>query len=175
MKRGDIVVYQGRSWLVQMYDAKRLRVAQLLADDGTAVEIAHDLDATEPKALQVLSNPSADWPFLMVPEKPRWGQVTQISRVQGRQLVPLAPVLDWVFSDPLRSGGSLFLRPALGLKVGDVIQVQFTKPGYMINVPIPRAYGTIKQRQAQAVAPKVKRGPATSFDRLLSDDEGFDE
>ncbi len=174
MKRGDIVSYQDRHWLVQTYDPKRLRIAQLLAADGATIEVAHDLDQTDP-GFRVLANPSIDWPFLTVPEKPRWGKVTGVSRIQERQLVALVPVTDWVLSDPLRPGGSLFLRPGLGLKLGDILQVRFEKPGYAVNVTVPRTYGTVAGRVAMATQPKVKKGPATSYDRLLADDGDFDE
>lgn len=172
MKRGDLVDFQGRTWLVQMYDPRRLRIAQLLAADGAALEVACDLDKTDP-TFQVLSNPSADWPFVTAPEKPRWGKVLQVSRIVNGKLVPLTPVTDWVLAEPLRFGGALFLNPSLGLKHGDILQVQYEKGA--ANVGVSPTFGTIERRKALAVAPKVKRGPATSYDRLLSDDEGFDE
>ena len=174
MKRGDLVDFQGRTWLVQMCDPRRLRIAQLLAADGTPLEVAHDIDKTD-ATFRVLANPSADWPFVTTPEKPRWGKVKQICRITGSQLVPLTPVADWVLAEPLRCGGALFLNPALGLKPGDILQVQYDKPGQAVNVNLSPTFGTIERRKAQAVTPKVKRGPATSYDRLLSDDEGFDE
>lgn len=174
MKRGDLVSFQGRHWLVTMHDPRRLRIAQLLAPDGTALEVAHDLDKTDP-TFQVLSNPSTDWPFVSVAEKPRWGPIRQVSRIVNRQLVPLIPVTDWVLAEPLRCGGSLFLNPALGLKTGDILQVQFDKPGYASNVSISPTFGTVARRKAMAETPKVKKGPATSYDRLISEDEEFEE
>jgi len=174
VKRGDLVFFQGRTWLVQMYDPRRLRVAQLLAADGAALEVACDLDKTDPTFL-VLSNPSADWPFVTVPEKPRWGRVREVSRILNRQLLPLTPIADWVLAEPMRCGGALFLNPALSLKPGDILQVGYEKSESRSNVGISPTFGTVTHRKAvAAAAPKVKKGPASSYDRLLSDDEGFD-
>jgi len=172
MKRGDLVLYEGSHWVVQLYDAKRLRVALLLKADGTTQEVPHNLDQDE-TVLKVIGNPPTEWPFITVPEKPRWGQVTTVSRVERSGLKPLEPFADWILSDPLRSGGSLFLRPTLGLRMGDIIQVAFTKAGSVVNVQITAGFGTVAARQARATVPKPAR-PSTTYDRLLNEDE-FDD
>jgi len=166
MKRGDLVDYQGSHWIVQVYDARRTKLALLLKADGTTEEVPHDLD------LPIVGNPSQEWPFVTVPEKPRWGRVANVSVVTTRGLRGLVPFADWMLSDPVRSGGSLFLRPGLNLRTGDILQVAFEKG--VTNVPITPSFGTVSVRQARAVTRKPVR-PATVYDRLTSDDEDFDE
>lgn len=166
MKRGDLVEHEGSHWIVQSYDARRLRVALLLKADGTTQEVAHDLEVT------VVANPSEEWPFLTVPEKPRWGRVTTVSRVERAGLVPLTPFADWMLADPVRSGGSLFLRPGLGLVTGNILQVRFEKG--VTNIPITPGFGTVAARVARVAVKKPLR-PATVYDRLTSNDEDFDE
>ena len=166
MKRGDLVEYEGSYWLVQSYDARRTRVALLLKADGTTLEVPHDLE----DGLQILGNPPTEWPFATMPERPRWGKITSISVVSRTAgLMPLAPFADYMFADPLRSGGSLFLRPGLKLQTGNILQAAFEKPGYVANVALTPAFGTVAARQARAEAKKPE-GPPTVYDRLISDD-----
>lgn len=166
MKRGDLVLYQDSHWIVQVHDARRTKTALLLKADGTTEEVAHDLD------IPIVANPSQEWPFVTVPEKPRWGRVTTVSWVRNTGLTQLVPFADWMLSDPVRSGGSLFLRPGLGLQRGHILQVAFEKG--VVNVPITVAFGTVATRQARATVKKPLR-PATIYDRLTANDEDFDE
>ena len=172
MKRGDLVKYEGSFWLVQSYDARRTRLAVLLRADGQTQEVPHDLAASD--GLAIIGNPSTEWPFVTVPEKPRWGRVTSISVVSRTAgLTPLTPFADYLFADPLRSGGSLFLRPGLKFRTGDILQAAFEKPGYVANVAITANFGTVTSRQARAAA-KKPAGLRTVFDRLTSDNEDFE-
>jgi len=165
--RGDLVEYEGTFWIVLAVDARRTRLATLLRADGQTQEVPHDLE----DGLVVHSNPPTEWPFVTVPEKPRWGKVTSVSMVSRTAgLSPLAPFADYLFADPLRSGGSLFLNPRLKLRTGDILQAAFEKPGYVVNVAIPANFGTVAIRQARAVAKKPV-GPASMYDRLISDDD----
>lgn len=169
MKRGDLVLYKGSHWIVQVYDPRRLRIAQLLKADGEATEVPFDQE------VEVVGNPAAEWPFVTVPEKPLWGKVTTVSLVRMTGLIPITLFSDYLFSDPLRSGGSLFLRPGLGLRVGDILQVAYEKADRRTNVPIVPSFGTVAARQARAASAKLVQRPTTAIERLLDDDRDFDE
>lgn len=173
MKRGDVVTFQGRPWLVQVYDPRRLQTALLVASDGATLEVPFNADQLD-ASFVVLFNPSLDWPFLTVPEKPRWGAIQAVSRIEGRQLLPLAATTEYYLAEPLRCGGSLFLNPSLGLKPGDTLQVQYGTLTRTVNVVVPSSFGTVQQRKAAASTSSVPKGPRTIYDRLLADD-GFDE
>lgn len=166
------MAFRGRTWLVHTYDPRILRVAQLVAEDGTPLEVSYTQDKTDPTFV-VLANPSADWPFQTLPEKPRWGKIMQVGLIQDGALVPLVPFLQWIVAEPLRSGGSLFLAPTLNLKAGDVLQVQHEKGTR--NVTISPSFGTVQHRQKMAATVKVPKRPQTGYDRLLQNEGDFDE
>lgn len=166
MKRGDLVLYENQHYIVSYLDAHRLHVARLLGVKGT-VEVPHDLDK-DPEKLRVLCNPPEDWPFITAPEKPRWGPIVDLFVVSQQSRTPIKPFQDWIVTEPLRCGGSIFLRPDL-LRLGDMVQVSYSKG--MVNVTVPPSFGTIAMRKARAE--KKPKQEATPFDRLLSDDEDF--
>lgn len=168
MKIGDLVQYQDKQWFVRFVDPRRSRTAHLLYTDGTSVEIPYDL---APPELTVLANPSTEWPFIMVPEKPRWGKVESVSRVTMQGLVELTPFQDWVLADPLRSGGGLFLRPGLRLRIGDQLHVRYVT-GFAVTASVTAAFASVEARRAKSAkkAQEIRSTP-TTFDRLLVDDE----
>lgn len=166
MKLGDIVRYQDSTWIVRHYDPRRTRTAQLLQADGRAEEVPHDLEAPE---LIVVANPSENWPFIMVPERPRWGQVRTVNRVSLTGLVPLILLEDWVMADPLRPGGALFLRPDINLRIGDQLHVQFSN-NFATMVAITPSFATVKDRKIRA-AKKAEEVSLTGLERLLKPDE----
>ncbi len=168
MKRGDLVQYEGSFWIVHVYDPKLLRIAKLLQANGTVLEIAHDLDKRDPSC-KVLANPALEWPFLMVPAAPRWGQVVNVHRLVRGTLIRLEPFNDWVLSEPVRSGGSLFLSPGMNLLLGEVVQVEWGQ-GQRRNISIQAGFGSVKERKAR-VALAAKPEPASGLSRLLGDNE----
>lgn len=170
MKVGDLISHDNAFWVVTRYDPKRTRTATLLKADGFAMEIPHD----EP--VEVIANPSQDWPFVAAPLKPKWGPVIHLSRPNrpslGGDIVDLQLHRDWLPSEPARAGGSIFLNPDLRLQVGDYLLARHAS-GHASSVVIPANFGTVRQKQDRAAAkPKVER---TAYTRLLDDDHFRDD
>jgi hypothetical protein len=166
MKLGDIVNYEGRFWLAASYDPKRTRTAVLLGQDGTSREVPHDT------AVEVVGNPSEDWPFVAAPVKPRAGAVRSLSW-PGRDLA-LTMYRDWMPSEPARAGGSIFLNPALRLQIGDYLLAEHHS-GFKSRLIIPANFGTVRQRQARAAAKGKVEPERTAYTRLLDDDHFGDD
>lgn len=173
MKRGDLVVFQDQRWIVSQYSPRRTRTATLLNADGRQVEIPHDHDLTS--EVQVLANPSEQWSFLILPERP--GYRVQHINHKGRILTPF---LDWMLSDPQHPGGSIFLAPSLNLRYGDMLLVHYTgikrRVSTVQRVDIPRDFGTVQQRvqRAEAAKPKLEE-KRNAFSRLLADSQIGDD
>ena len=167
MKVGDLIQFLDDYWLVIRYDPKRPRTATLLSSTGLAREVPHD----EP--VNVIANPSQDWPFVAAPMKPTWGPVKTLSRPHGVLMDALTPYRHWLPSEPARAGGSLFLNPDLKLRPGDYLLAHHAN-GKDSGIVIPSHFGTVRQKQErQAAKPKPER---TAYTRLLSDDQiGDDE
>jgi hypothetical protein len=168
MKLGDLVLYNDQPWIVSRYDPKRTRTAVLLASSGVQEEVAHDLDVSG--GVQVLANPGNNWPFITVPAKV--GYSVAALTYQGRTL---AHVSEWVTSDPLRSGGPVFLNPSIGLRYGDLFLVSYRgvrdpRKVVSVRVNVPRDFGTVRQRQTRAEAARPKPEDRNAFTRLLSED-----
>lgn len=175
MKLGDLVLHLGRHWMVSRYDAKRSRTATLLAADGTQTEIPHDLDAVG--GVTVIANPSADWPFIMVPPKNGW--VLGDIRHEGRVLTRFT---EWVPSDPSRTGGPVFLAPNPAFRYGVTLLITYASStkrkapvGGTIRIDIPRDFGTVKQRAAKVAAARPQLEERNAYDRILSDDQIGDD
>ena len=166
MKRGDLVRYLERHWIVSQYDSKRSRTAVLLASDGTQEEIPHDLDASG--GVIVIANPGEDWPFIVLPRKNGY-TLSSLTR-NG---VVLEPFLVWCVSDPTRSGGPVFIAPAVGLRYGETLLAHYMgishKATAVVRVDVPRDFGTVKQRRARVEAAKAKPKERNAFTRLLED------
>lgn len=129
-----------------------------------------DLDVKAPDTCRVLGNPLTDWPFVVAKPKRSLGRLVSVSRTTRAQEVLLQPLIDWVVQDTRQIGGTIFLSPALRLRVGEVLVAAYEK-GRM-NIDIPRNFGTTQERVARATPPP-DLGPRTSYDRLLESD--FDD
>jgi hypothetical protein len=164
MKQGDLVEYQGKRWVVQKYDPRRTRTATLAncsENSGVSFEVPHDLDR-DPKELRVVSNPMTEWPFFVPPEKPRFGELLEVSLIKGMEGQPLQPYYDWVLI-----GHSVFFRPDLNPRLGDVFFCTYAKGSQ--RVLVNKSVGTMKQRTTKKV--RVKKQPKTAYDHLLADDD----
>ena len=138
----------------------------MLDFDLNKTEVPDDLDAFPDKEfgeLTVICNPSLSWPFVAAPVNRRGGRITGIRR-RGAELVPFQ---DWVPSQLLRPGGSLFFNPNLRLRTGEVLVAQHAN-GKVGRVTITKAFATVAQRKKRS-APKEDTRPS-AFDRLLDDD-----
>jgi hypothetical protein len=170
VKLGDLVRDGHEFWIVTRYDPKRTRTATLRNAAGTAVEVPHDSPMT------VVANPGQDWPFVAAPIKPKWGPITRLTWPSPPSSAAEGLVLSlyehWLPSEPARAGGSIFLNPTLGLRVGDYLLATHGS-GKSSSIVIPAHFGTVYQRQAARLAkPKPDR---TAYTRLLDDDQFEDE
>jgi hypothetical protein len=166
VKLGDLVAYEDHFWVVTRYDPKRTRTATLRRADGHALEVPHD------QTLRVIANPSSEWPYVASPLKPRWGPVVKLTRPSRVNQVELVLYHDWLPSDPVRAGGSIFLNPNLRLQIGDYLLATHAD-GHASSVVIPGGFGTVQQRQARMTKPKPEL--RTSYTRLLDDDPFEDD
>ena len=169
MKLGDLVQYDNQSWLVCRCDARFTKLATLQNAQGLKVDIAIDLDVTT-RDCEVVANPSAEWPYLIVKDNPRGKFMVQLFRTVNRQRVPLSLYSEWVPSDPARPGGSIFLNPSLGVQPAETLIIEWAscRP---TSVQVPVHFGTVDQKVVRAS--RKKPAEVTIYDRLL--DDRFDE
>jgi hypothetical protein len=169
VKLGDLVRYDNDFWVVIRFDPMRTRTALLLRRNGSNREIPH----AEP--VEVLANPSQDWPFVAAPLKPQWGPVVALQNPTLAGARTLELYQDWLPSEPARSGGSLFLNPSLNLRHGDYLLAEHGN-GQRSRIVIPAGFGTVRQKQArEAAKTKPKPEEPTAYTRLLEDDRFEDE
>ena len=178
MKRGDLIRYTPPGglgpnfWLVHRVDSKRSRTAEIKSRSGHTLEIPHDSADVE-----VLANPSTDWPFVVIPEKARWGPVVLIERMIGPTVHLLVSWEDYMLSDPARCGGPVFLRPnsQAPFQVGDALSIHHenARAVRVQRVTIPGNFATFRQRTARVKKEPVKE--RTSYDHLLADTFNDDE
>lgn len=162
MNIGDIIFYQDKLW----------KVSGQNRDYGTLVLVSFDAVRIEvPAGLKIDQWFSTTaWPFVALPTKTfKAGRVIEVRR--GGSV--LKPMLEWVPSDMLRAGGSLFFNPSLGLEVGEVL-VACHEKGSLTRVSILRDFGSIKQRQQRKASPWKPKAPVTVYDRLTGKSP-FDE
>ncbi len=159
VKIGDIVLYQEARWKVASH-SPTFRTCQLVRFDGTKVEVADD-----EKDLRVLFNPAQDWPFVAGPVHSRAGPLVSVSR----GAMSLGPLVDWVPSDFLRPGGSIFFNPELRLRQGEIL-VGIHRDGTRSRISITQAFGTVQRRKHRVANPLKVKPPRSSFDRLMDDD-----
>lgn len=150
MKAGDLVEVEGKRWLVRNLD-RSTRSAILLSPTGEAAAVPDNLENSEPEKCKVICNPATQWPFVMVQVKPTFGQLREIvlPKPSGdeQQLIPFE---HWVKPDMLQVGGAVFLNPDLRLGLGDMLVAVYERG--RTRVPIPRNFGTAKQRQARSAS-----------------------
>ena len=165
MKLGDVVKHMGSYWLVTRYDPKRTRTADLLASGGLFSVVPFD------HAVEVVANPSQDWPYVAAKVSPRFGPIKGLSRPPATQHLVL--YRDWLPSEPSRAGGSLFLNPKLGLRYGDYLLAHHEN-GKTSGISIPQTFGTVAQAKKRVEA-KPKPVERTAYSMLLEDKQIGDE
>jgi len=168
MEVGDVVLYQGIRWRV-LNRNQSFRLCTLANWEGRQVEVPDDLEAHSGDELTVVAQPSK-WPFVTAPSKSNAGRILEVLR-DGE---PLDPLVDWVPSSLLRPGGALFFNPALRLQTGEVLTVKYEK-GSMSPLRINRNFGTGARRKKRKANPWKPPRPVTTYDRLMSDDDPYED
>jgi hypothetical protein len=163
MKIGDLVEHDGRRWSVLSYD-QAVRVGTVVDAQGTRMELADD-------GGQVVATPSS-WPTLAAPVRSRAGPFVKlvIPSLPGFPERVLEPWVDWIQSDPVRDGGSLFIHPDVRLLPG-VVLIGTHRSGALVRIQVPRTYGTVAQKQAARVVAALPPEPVNRFNRILDDDD----
>lgn len=165
MKLGDVVHQNGTYWMVVRYDPRRTRTADLLSSAGPLITIAFDAP------VEIVANPSQDWPYVAAKVSPRFGPIKGLSRPPATQHLVL--YRDWLPSEPSRAGGSLFLNPKLGLRYGDYLLAHHEN-GKTSGISIPQTFGTVAQAKKRVEA-KPKPVERTAYSMLLEDKQIGDE
>jgi hypothetical protein len=167
VREGDLVQHEGRAWLVRRSRENELSVT-LQDAQGRNLEVTSDLDQTG--VCQVVANPAAEWPFVVVRDNVKGKFMVRVSRTVGMSVVPLTMYVDWVPSDPARPGGPVFLNPALGVRPAETLLISWQN-GSSTSLHIPVHFGTVGQRIERAA--RKKPPEVTVYDRLL--DDRFDD
>lgn len=163
MEIGDVTLYQNQYWKLVTRNTN-FRTCVITDFDGNKVEIPDDLDKSD--KLAVLYNPSKSWPFTSVPDKIKAGPLRRVSR--GTTL--LRPMVDWMPSDFLRSGGAIFFNPALRLSTGEIL-VATHQSGALSRITITKAFGTVRRKIARAENRSAPpKEPMSVYDRLMAGD-----
>jgi hypothetical protein len=165
VKLGDVVKHMGSYWLVTRYDQKRTRTADLLASGGMFTTVPFD------HPVEVIANPSQDWPYVAAKVSPRLGPIENLSRPPGT--LHLVLYRDWMPSEPSRAGGSIFLNPKLGLRHGDYLLAHH-KGGKTSGIAIPSTFSTVAQAKKR-VETKPKPTVRTAYDMILDDHQIGDD
>ena len=147
---GELVEYGGHRWRVYKLD-KGVRTVALVRWGGTTEEVADD----DP-GLVVVDNPS-EWPVVTARIKPTSGALIKLSIARRGRLQALQPLVDWVPSDLMRAGGSIFINPKLALAVGEVLIAEY-KDGSASRIPITKRYGSLAQRKVARASTPPKKG-----------------
>lgn len=153
MKVGDLVIYQNTRWSTIRVDDDT-RMALLVNQEGGRIEVPDTIDEDTPDAIQVLANPPTEWPMVAFPTKRGTGPIVEITLPGPTQNHLLVTWGDWVPSDPVREGGSLYFNPDLNFRQGEILIAKF-RNGTRGRITISRNFGTVAKRVAAATAPKV--------------------
>lgn len=160
MKIGDVIDQQGVLGVVRRLD-RQARLAVVQRVDRKIVEIEDDLEITNPGECVVLHNPSEQWPFVKVPDRPRLGALVGLTLPDQRDLFLF---LEWL---PTEFGktGAVFINPGLQLGYGDVLLVRHEKGTARLD--IPRQFVTVHKKAEKPEPPPVP----TAYTRLIIDPE----
>lgn len=150
MTLGDIVEHEGHRWRVYKVD-KSVRTVALIRWGGSTAEVADD----DPK-LVVVGNPSG-WAVVTARLKPNAGPMVKLSVARGGKLRALRPLVDWVPSDLMRAGGSIFINPDFKLALGELLIAEY-KDGTAGRIPITKRYGSVAQRSVVRSGVQQKKG-----------------
>lgn len=149
MKVGNIVEYEGHRWRVYRED-KHVKTMTLLRWDGATEEVAAD-----DSRVKVMWDPSK-WPFVAAKVNLKAGPFTGLILTRKGRSLNLRPYVDWVPSDQSRAGGSIFVNPLLGLKLGEVLVAVHTN-GTRVRIPITQEFGTMTNRKRRQGAVPERR------------------
>lgn len=154
----DLVSYQDRVWTVTKVDPY-LRVAVLYSHTGSKAEAPLE-------DVLVVASPSTDWYLLLTPIRPKAGRIVdlKIPSLRG-QASYLIPWFDWVPSDPMRAGGSVYLREKH--RPGTTILVTYGD-GTQSKVVVKKL-STVAEIREKA-EPKQQETLESKYDRLLRDE-----
>ena len=166
---GDLILYKDERWFVTFYD-KMVKTVRIVNQAGDVEEILDQLDIHHPELVKVIANPGKSWKVLAAPTKSNAGPFVKLT-VPGplmRKERVLQPWVDWIQSDPFREGGSVFIRPGLGLQAQDLVKLTY-QSGSTISVKVPFSFGTV----AKAKTPKapIKRPQVSRFTHILDEDD----
>lgn len=168
MKLGDLVAYQGGSWLVTSYDSVA-RLFTLVDKTGAKMELPRDYGEA-----QVVANPSKQWPVIIAPVKRGAGPFVkiQIPRISEDNLLTkeLLAWVQWVPSDCGREGGPFFVHPELNILPGMLLVAVHAK-GTLVRIVVPKTFGTTSHRKVLARAKKSVRSEENRFTRLSREDD----
>jgi len=167
MRIGDLVALpSGSTGVVRRLDSQ-VRTALVQIDMTSKLEeVPDDIDQTD-ASCRILCNPADVWPFVKVPDKPRFGPFVKPALGRRDGLHELEVFKDWV---PTGIGGtiSIFLNPALGVRYGHVIVAIYQKGRGRIDVPVN--FGTVASMRVAKPQPEVQVSKDTAYDHLMGDE-----
>lgn len=174
MKIGDVIELDGSRWKISTHNSL-YRLFTVVQANGTKREVPDDLDVQDYPDIAkatVLFNPANDWPFLTIPVRAKAGPVQKVTINRGFPR-DLAPMIDWIPSDFMRAGGSIFFNPELRLRAGEVL-VAVHQNGSLSRLNVTSAFATVRRRQIRAAKPAAQK-PSNVYDRLMGQDPFEDE
>lgn len=151
MRLGDLIEWGGRRWVVRRIE-RETRTAIIHDGDRTSDVVPDDLEKTKPALCRVVCNPSDEWPFVAITQRPKFGRLLRVSRPVGASgdVLDLGLLQDWLVADPTQPGGALFFNPALNLHLGD--QLLATYEHGRARIQIPREFLSTAEKIARAAA-----------------------
>jgi hypothetical protein len=164
MRMGDLIEWSGKRWLVRKLE-RETKTAIIVDADRVSDVIPNDLEKAKPEECKVICNPSDQWPYVAVAQKPKSGALRVIARpdMTSTTATVLRLFYDWVMADTSQPGGAIFFNPDLGLRHGDVLLATYQKGA--LRITIPREFLSTQERIARATSPREV--PRRSFyDRL---------
>jgi hypothetical protein len=174
VRLGDLIDWTGRRWIVRRHE-RPTRTAILHDGERTTEIVPDDLDTTKPDECQVVCNPSDDWPFVAIAQRPKLGRLVRIARPQGAsgETIDLVLFRDWVVADPTQPGGALFFSPMLNLRLGDTLLAVYEKG--RARIQIPREFLSTAEKMARAAAPPPEAPRISVYDRLRRNEFADDD
>jgi hypothetical protein len=168
VRLGDLIEWGGQRWIVRRME--RATRTAIICDIGQRSEVLPDnLDTTKPGECQIIANPSDDWPFVTLAQRPKYGKLLRIARPDlGGAATDLVALQDWVMTEPTQPGGALFFNPMLNLRTGDMLLAIYERGRG--RVQIPREFLSTAGKKARAEAPPDEAPRLSVYDRLKRND-----
>lgn len=171
MRVGDLFDRDGVRWYAAHQDLDRCLMT-LYSTVNVERVVADDADAKDP-SLVLVAHPPTEWCLIAGPRKRVVAGPYVLVVVPGFPgRAPdrvLEPLRDWVQSEPHRTGGSLFINPAVQLRYGDVLLATH-RGGAAVRLTISKHYGTIAQR-IEATKPPISAPLVNRFNRVLGGED----